>query len=732
MLVLGGNFMRPVMTLMIALLLLPLLTLAPQPVVAALTSPGEVVFNNSQPPPNLNCKDCHILGSILSFSKKDLLGKGGLVVDKITAGHNKIILTPQQLTDLAAYLNNPHNISITSDTNLPQGIMGVAYPQTQLAASGGTSPYAWSISSGALPSGLTLSAGGLISGVPGATGSFPGNLRVTDAEANAEDHNITASFSQAFSLTVLPSASAPSIASITPAGVLRGSVGQSVVITGSNLAGNSNGTSVSFSNPGITVNGISIAADKITLNITVRADAAPDHGTGTLTVKTDVPGGNSSASGSFTVAAAPTLTSATPVGLAQGSVAQSVVLSGSGLDTQFSGSIAPSFSFSNPGVSFTAPVFTPTSISISVSVAPQALTGAGSVKVTTVGGSATIPFSVTAAPPPALVVSTLPDGSFSSNPILNVSGSAASTVGIQSVTVNGAPAALSGTIFSGALNLGPGSNSISVVASDINGASTSERRLITLDSTRPVVTISSPDDNATLSASFVEVTGVLSKTGSALISVNGSSAQSATVNGNAFSGTVNLQPGLNTITVTALDPAGVPVVWSKRTVYSNLSAPVLTVGTPAQDICTSQPTLLLSGRAVHSAPVVISVTANGENFSPALASDGTFQKQLIFGSAGPQPLSVSASDQAGNRVTVLRNVIYLPALLGDLNRDGKVDIADALLALAMAVGRVAPSAADLAVADVAPLVGGKPAPDGILDVSDVLLILEKAVGLQTW
>src|SRR5271165_3768191 len=51
-------------------------------------------------------------------------------------------------------------------TALPNGEVGIAYSVT-LAATGGTAPYAWSLTSGALPTGLALNAStGAISGTP--------------------------------------------------------------------------------------------------------------------------------------------------------------------------------------------------------------------------------------------------------------------------------------------------------------------------------------------------------------------------------------------------------------------------------------------------------------------------------------------------------------------------------------------------------------------------------------
>ncbi len=77
-------------------------------------------------------------------------------------------------------------LKITPAT-LPGGTLGTAYNQT-LGATGGITPYAWSISVGALPAGLTLNGGtGAITGTP--TGSVTGpinfTVKVTDAEVPA-------------------------------------------------------------------------------------------------------------------------------------------------------------------------------------------------------------------------------------------------------------------------------------------------------------------------------------------------------------------------------------------------------------------------------------------------------------------------------------------------------------------------------------------------------------------
>jgi hypothetical protein len=65
-------------------------------------------------------------------------------------------------------------VTVTT-ASLPNGTAGVGYSAT-LAASGGTPPYTWSVTSGALPAVLALS-GGVISGIPSPTFAFLNDKR---------------------------------------------------------------------------------------------------------------------------------------------------------------------------------------------------------------------------------------------------------------------------------------------------------------------------------------------------------------------------------------------------------------------------------------------------------------------------------------------------------------------------------------------------------------------------
>jgi hypothetical protein len=86
----------------------------------------------------------------------------------------------RQVTDSKSYILtiSPSALIITSET-LPSGTVGRTYSAT-LAASGGVTPYTWSLTSGSLPDGLTLSASGTISGTPTAAGSLNPTIQVLD------------------------------------------------------------------------------------------------------------------------------------------------------------------------------------------------------------------------------------------------------------------------------------------------------------------------------------------------------------------------------------------------------------------------------------------------------------------------------------------------------------------------------------------------------------------------
>jgi len=107
-------------------------------------------------------------------------------------------------------------VSITT-TSVADGKVGTAYSAT-LAASGGTTPYSWSISSGSLPNGLSLrQASGTISGTPTTPGQFSFTATVTDSTSPTQQTDM-----HAFSMTITGAAAQPP--SVTTASLSGGTV----------------------------------------------------------------------------------------------------------------------------------------------------------------------------------------------------------------------------------------------------------------------------------------------------------------------------------------------------------------------------------------------------------------------------------------------------------------------------------------------------------------------------
>jgi hypothetical protein len=109
------------------------------------------------------------------------------------------------LTINAAPAPVPPPLSIITESPLPTGQVSTPYSQT-FNASGGTSPYSWSVVTGSsLPAALTISNGGTLSGTPGSPGTFNFTVQVSDAAGQAATKAFTMTISAA-ALTITTSA----------------------------------------------------------------------------------------------------------------------------------------------------------------------------------------------------------------------------------------------------------------------------------------------------------------------------------------------------------------------------------------------------------------------------------------------------------------------------------------------------------------------------------------------
>jgi hypothetical protein len=186
-------------------------------------------------------------------------------------------------------------LSITTAT-LSAGTVGIAYSQT-LAATGGTTPYTWSVSVGTLPAGLTLNtATGAITGTPttAATASF--TVMVTDSATPT-----AGTATKALSITVSAAGAALTVTTVSPlpVEVLGTAYSQTLAATGGtapytwtvSVGTLPAGLSLAAST-GI-ISGTPLVATTANFTVTVTDSATPTAGTATkaLSITSSTPAG---------------------------------------------------------------------------------------------------------------------------------------------------------------------------------------------------------------------------------------------------------------------------------------------------------------------------------------------------------------------------------------------------------------------------------------------------------
>jgi hypothetical protein len=136
------------------------------------------------------------------------------LVTAVSPGTTAISATMSSVTGRTLLTVQAGPLSITT-TSLASGFVNTAYAVT-LAASGGTTPYTWSIISGSLPNGLTLNTStGAITGAPTTGGTFNFTAQVTDAShpAQTATRPLSITISSVSSLiTIWPTNSVPGVA----------------------------------------------------------------------------------------------------------------------------------------------------------------------------------------------------------------------------------------------------------------------------------------------------------------------------------------------------------------------------------------------------------------------------------------------------------------------------------------------------------------------------------------
>jgi large repetitive protein len=333
-------------------------------------------------------------------------------------------------------INGP---TITNAPTLPNGTANVAFTSVTLTATGGTTPYTWSITLNNLPAGLTLDGNtGIISGTPTATGTFTPTVQVLDAKG------VTGT--KVFSITI-----ASGLTIVTAPTLPNGSVGTPYTVTLMAQGGSGSYTwAVTAGAPptGLTPGAAGVISGNPTASGTFSFTVQVTDSNGVTATKTF----SITISSSLTITNAPTL----PSGVVGGSYSQTlsatggtppytwIITAGSppgGLSLSLGGIISGTPSTGGT-FSFTAQVTDSTTLtatkSFTLSIAAQlAITtqptlpsgGVGtsySQALTAVGGTAPYTWSVTAGALP---------GGLSLNPTSGVISGTPTTVGNITFTV---------------------------------------------------------------------------------------------------------------------------------------------------------------------------------------------------------------------------------------------------------------------------------------------------------
>lgn len=252
---------------------------------------------------------------------------------------------------------------------------------------------------------------------------------------------------------------------------------------------------------------------------------------------------------------------------------------------------------------------------------------------------------------PVLLVTAPVNGFITNAATIMVSGIATDSSGIQSVKVNGIAVTVGadGT-WSAIVNLAEGENTITVVATDNPGNSTTETRTGTRDSTAPTIALTAPTIGQIVSNANFTVKGTVSddRSGVSGVTVNDGAAS---VSNGIFSKPITLSEGVNQVTAVATDIAGNTATASGSVLLDTIP-PTLNVTYPAANLITNQPSLTVIGTASDNGSGLASVLVNGQTVpvnGESWSADLTLQE-------GQNQIVVTATDRAGLTTTITRDV----------------------------------------------------------------------------
>jgi hypothetical protein len=205
--------------------------------------------------------------------------------------------------------------------------------------------------------------------------------------------------------------------------------------------------------------------------------------------------------------------------------------------------------------------------------------------------------------------------------------------------------------FSHAITLTEGENTITLIATDELSNTITQSLNLELDTTAPVITVSSPEDGGFLTQNITAITGSLNEV--ATLTINGESVTiDAVLN---FTHDISLNEGENTFTLVATDDAGHSTSQPLTVTLDDAVAPTITITNPQDGLVTSQAVHNIIGSLDEAG----SVTINGSGIT--VNNDLSFSHEITLVD-GENVYTVVASDAATNTSTVLLNITLDNAL----------------------------------------------------------------------
>ena len=207
-----------------------------------------------------------------------------------------------------------------------------------------------------------------------------------------------------------------------------------------------------------------------------------------------------------------------------------------------------------------------------------------------------------------------------------------------------------------------------------DGSTLPSLQLKVKETVAPVITITSPTNGARVTNNKQPVVFTITD------EQNGSginlSTLAVTLNGSAVSGSEvvtqaitngyqctytpasALSNGSNTVTVNVSDNDGNAATQKTVTFTVDTVAPSVNVTSPADDLLTKQPSLVVCGTTndATSSPVTVTISLNGADQGTVnVGADGAFSKTVTL-TEGSNTIVIKATDSAGNSTTVERTV----------------------------------------------------------------------------